>query len=590
MNHLYVPQINKVRIILEPSELTRDYEKKIKSKLINTYGDSCYLNGFIKKSSIEIIKIENGTREGSHLHGFMTFNVEFSALFCIPKKDTIIPCLIKKINNFGIMAYAYPIDIIVPRQLQSYDKIETLKDLYEGESIRVKTLDYTIENKRLVVVGIITEFGLEKPNSIDLPQDGLIIPNQLPDQSAVVISDSEPQPDLRLGSNNDLNKLKDRIKPFDVKLRGQKLSLWQGTIRGLINQFELIDKNKPINRVIKYNNYTQIYDENSIYPVFSRAYFKLWEILVDTQILDKYKEKPINIANLAEGPGGFIQCLLDFRNRQHHREWITDRYNTITLKSTTKVKTLDWDNYFDGKNYFDKVIQKGYQINRSYGLHQDGDLTNIENIEYFSNEIGENKCQLITGDGGISLEDEEYGRQELLNTTIFLSEILTALYNQAEGGSFILKIYEMYYDLTIQLIHILTLYYTGLIIIKPKTSRPANSEKYLVCTGFRGINADELKEITNRFGYWIDYEKNKKDNKHVVKLFTFLEKEESLFIRSIIDFNKYNADLQMSKLDEGLEIANKKIYEEKDFMTKHDQEKITIGKEWCKKYQLPYIK
>lgn len=70
MSNLYVSQLVKVRINLDPIDLTKDYEKKITSKVIKEYGDKCYLNGFIKKSSIEIVKIENGVRKGSHLHGF----------------------------------------------------------------------------------------------------------------------------------------------------------------------------------------------------------------------------------------------------------------------------------------------------------------------------------------------------------------------------------------------------------------------------------------------------------------------------------------------------------------------------------------
>lgn len=46
--------------------------------------------------------------------------------------------------------------------------------------------------------------------------------------------------------------------------------------------------------------------------VFSRAYFKLWEILC-LGVLQKYKNKPITFGCVAEGPGGFIHALIDFR-------------------------------------------------------------------------------------------------------------------------------------------------------------------------------------------------------------------------------------------------------------------------------------
>ena len=52
---------------------------------------------------------------------------------------------------------------------------------------------------------------------------------------------------------------------------------------------------------------------NGLRYVFSRAYFKLWEVLSEYKVIEKYKDKIITIACVAEGPGGFIHCLLDFR-------------------------------------------------------------------------------------------------------------------------------------------------------------------------------------------------------------------------------------------------------------------------------------
>lgn len=47
----------------------------------------------------------------------------------------------------------------------------------------------------------------------------------------------------------------------------------------------------------------------------------------------------MQIANLAEGPGGFIHCLVDYRNQQHKhpvRGWKHDEYYSITLKIKDK--------------------------------------------------------------------------------------------------------------------------------------------------------------------------------------------------------------------------------------------------------------
>ena len=56
---------------------------------------------------------------------------------------------------------------------------------------------------------------------------------------------------------------------------------------------------------------------NKLNYIFSRAYFKLWEVISLFEVLKNYKNKPIKVACLAEGPGGFIHCLIDARNLQN---------------------------------------------------------------------------------------------------------------------------------------------------------------------------------------------------------------------------------------------------------------------------------
>ncbi len=41
-------------------------------------------------------------------------------------------------------------------------------------------------------------------------------------------------------------------------------------------------------------------------------------------LLGDYKNVPMIIANLAEGPGGFIHSLIDYRNQQNKCYWKED--------------------------------------------------------------------------------------------------------------------------------------------------------------------------------------------------------------------------------------------------------------------------
>jgi hypothetical protein len=412
-----------------------------------------------------------------------------------------------------------------------------------------------------------------------------------------------PKPDPVLGTNTALNKLKDQIAQYNKPVN-HKEPPWQ-IIKRLLNPYELIDKyhtskqleKYKIEPLIAYNNFTYIYEKNSLYPVITRAYFKLWEILFDTNILETYKDKPLSIGNLAEGPGGFIQCLIDYRNLQHGSEWKEDVYNAITVKKDPNNPALagvqDWENYPEGVKYFDTAIFHGYKINRSYCCGNDGNLVNIANIKHFTEkDVGENKCHLITADGGIFLAEEEYGSQEYDNAQLFYAEILTALYNQRKGGVFILKIYDMYYNLTIQMLNLLGLYYNKIVIIKPKTSRPANSEKYIVCSDFKSDGTEpefieSLEKLTKLFETWIETSKTTK--KHIVNLFDFHEKPESGFNKTILYFNKYNLDTQMEKITEGLGLAMTEGYSDVGILESYRSAQRERGKEWCNTYQISHI-
>ena len=86
--------------------------------------------------------------------------------------------------------------------------------------------------------------------------------------------------------------------------------------------------------VVKYDEHEDLRkkeyeNETSQSNIFSRAYFKLWEILA-MGVFEGKENEELNIACVAEGPGGFIHSLIDFRKKQNAK--IKDHYHSITLK------------------------------------------------------------------------------------------------------------------------------------------------------------------------------------------------------------------------------------------------------------------
>lgn len=199
----------------------------------------------------------------------------------------------------------------------------------------------------------------------------------------------------------------------------------------------------------------------STYCPVSRSFFKMWEILHDFQTeMGLVRSRPVSAMFLAEGPGGFAEAFVKFR------EGCGDSCYGISLRSSNK-NVPEWR------------YQQGVTI--CYGADGTGDLYNRENLDYMADNLP--RMQLITADGGFDFSSDFNGQEEL-SMRLILCEIYSAFVLQDEGGSLVLKIYDMFNENTLKIVSLLNMYYESIYVVKPLSSRPANSEKYLVCTGF----------------------------------------------------------------------------------------------------------
>ena len=305
-----------------------------------------------------------------------------------------------------------------------------------------------------------------------------------------------------LGDNLVVNELKQQTNRYGDQ--------WT-QIKDIINPYDYVDArpNEP-KCLIQYDT-NAIYNPNALYPVVSRAYFKLWEILTDFKVIERLIEqnngRPLQITNLAEGPGGFINCLIDYRNRIMTKgEYKEDQYNAITLASNRSKEIPDWEK---SKQYFNKLKEGGYHVNLSYGK-SNGDLTNVNVLKTFIEEIGSQKSDLVTADGELAMKNEqEYHIEDVVVAQLFLAEIIGALMTQAKGGTFILKVFEIDHEIMYQLLQIVVQYYDEVHLFKPKMSRPARFKKYLICQKFRGIDQDTIGRLLGLLDQWTQQKKFK---------------------------------------------------------------------------------
>jgi 23S rRNA U2552 (ribose-2'-O)-methylase RlmE/FtsJ len=209
------------------------------------------------------------------------------------------------------------------------------------------------------------------------------------------------------------------------------------------------------------------------YRPISRAFFKMIEIL---HSYDFSFPRNMKSYHLAEGPGGFIEALAYYRNN------LNDSYYGMTL-ITDEKDIPKW-------NKIEHFLSKNPNIILEYG-DGTGNLYHIENLNYVK-EKHSNSMDFITADGGFDFSTD-FNKQEENSLNLILAEICFAMVMQKKGGSFVLKVFDTFSSASIELIYLLNYLYEEVYVTKPCPSRPANSEKYIVCLNFRMVsNLDEL--------------------------------------------------------------------------------------------------
>jgi len=287
------------------------------------------------------------------------------------------------------------------------------------------------------------------------------------------------------------------------------------------------------------NDYENIYTTNKKYSLclktpISRSYFKLCEIINDCQLNKKYKD----VLCIAEAPGGFVEFLCE-------HELCEDIYLNTFIKNDKNIPLWNYN-----------CLKKYENIKYTHDANNNGDLKNINNIKTLHKY--KNCFELITADGGIDFS-LNFNNQELDSYELIYSEIYSALIYQKNKGILIIKFFDLFYQNTIKLLYILKQCYETITFIKPYTSRPSNSEKYLVCKNYnKNSNIIELMEL-----YW-----GKKQNIYINIDYNFY--------KIVYDYNKTFTENQINSIENTI----KKIH-------KTDSEKKKLCINWLKKYNLP---
>ena len=283
--------------------------------------------------------------------------------------------------------------------------------------------------------------------------------------------------------------------------------------------------------------------------------------------------------HLAEGPGGFIEAICYLRANAN------DVYYGMTLIDDTPNSACP------GWKKSRLFLEKNPSVKLEYGKDGTGNLLSLDNYLHCCEKY-RNSMDLITADGGFDFSSD-FNHQEVLAQTLVVSEVLYALSLQKMGGSFVIKIFDTFTRVTVDIIHLLALFYTDVIIIKPNTSRVANSEKYIVCKGFKlPSNMDQVIETFSTFFKKLQSASaaSVTATATTVSVGAILKSPELHKLHIVHRIEEVNAILGQQQIENIINTMGLVHGKSPDRIDAYKKSHIQKCIEWCERYNIPYNK
>ena len=224
-------------------------------------------------------------------------------------------------------------------------------------------------------------------------------------------------------------------------------------------------------------------------PYVTNAFLKCWEMIQEFNLIPKDHSSDYTVFCNAELPGAFIYAINYF------------------MKSKTNNPSFKWygNSLWPSGSAILGDSFKLYEKNKGNwlmdGKEHSGNVLDIKTIDYIRERIG-GTVDLYTSDIGIPLEVEDLNNQETLETPLNLGQIICGLVSLKNGGHLVCKMFLFFSKFNMSLLSILNDLFEQFFISKPITSRPANSEIYIIGLGYKGYNTSAMNELFSALERW----------------------------------------------------------------------------------------
>jgi 23S rRNA U2552 (ribose-2'-O)-methylase RlmE/FtsJ len=306
----------------------------------------------------------------------------------------------------------------------------------------------------------------------------------------------------------------------------------------------------------------------SKYKPISRSFFKMIEMVSIFEL--NFDSRPIRSFHLAEGPGGFIEALAGLRNCPH------DKYVGMTIIDENS------DPNIPGWKKTEQFLRQNKNVFIETGADQTGNILSMDNYIHCREKYG-STMDLITGDGGFDFS-MDFNNQEINIAKLLFAQVMYALSMQKRGGCFILKLFDTFMQHSVDLLYILSSFYDKVYVVKPQTSRYANSEKYIVCKGFTNIPFESFAPFIQRAFEKMLLSTNTSSDLYIHR---FLNTPISMiFLSKLEEYNAIFGQQQIENIHFTISLIDNKHRQEKiDNLINTNIQKCIL---WCTKYDIPY--
>jgi len=382
----------------------------------------------------------------------------------------------------------------------------------------------------------------------------------------LAISTNCPNKKISHSLANFMNDIKEKIHSHETE--------WD-TYKKYTNTYEFIHTNNPTRK-----------RPVSKYKPLSRSYFKMIEMSHELSLFPFNKNPadhipngentstPIRTFHLAEGPGGFIEAVANLRRNP------SDSYIGMTIQDTRNDGTIPtWKKS-------EHFLCANPNVHIENGADGTGDILSIHNFEYCSEKYS-SSMDLITADGGFDFS-VDFNNQELQIARLLFAQIAFALVMQKQHGNFVLKIFDCFYDCTLDLLALLSSFYRTVYITKPKTSRSGNSEKYVVCKGFIHHSSDEFFPYLHQAFMRIQTPANASSSildQPYIHRFLSVPVPYYIYVK-IEEYNSVFGVTQIENIHNTLLMIERKI--KPDRIEQMIQTNMVKCVEWCLQYNVPH--